>query len=127
MELVADGLILANITMHDGNVCLTRSLVIHQDCSWQVQTEGKRLTCSSSMLSVLPQVVSSVADVQNIITFIDSCTTCAGNDDEKFTPLIAARKGAFMDASGNLFVIMHEGQYCTSSILFFSSMQAQSV
>lgn len=101
VELLADGLIFANIVMSDGDVRLTRSLVINQDCSWQVQTEGKRLTCSSLPLSGLPQSACSAADVQSIIAFVASCTLCPGNNDEKFTPLIAPRKGNFMNSSGD--------------------------
>ena len=78
VELLADGLIFANIIMSDGDVCLTRSLVIHQDCSWQVQTEGKRLTCSSLPLSSLPQSASSVADVQSILLLLPPALSVLG-------------------------------------------------
>ena len=88
----------------DGAPQLTCGLVVHQDFFWHVHVKEQKLTTCSPPLSTMPQVISSVADVGDILEFINSCVTCSGNNDDKYAPLIASRKGNFMNASGMIFV-----------------------
>ena len=88
----------------DGNPQLARSLVIHHDLSWHLCCMGHKLTTCSPPLSSMAAVISSLAEIREILEYVDSCVTCSGNADEKFIPLIAPRKGVFMNASGMTFV-----------------------
>lgn len=48
----------------------------------------------------VPSRISSLSDVKMVVEFVDSCVTCIGNPDDKYSVLVSARKGIFMDASG---------------------------
>ena len=50
----------------------------------------------------MPQLINSVANVRDIIAYLNSCSLCCGNEfeDEKFAVLIEPRKGSFMNAAG---------------------------
>ena len=55
--------------------------------------------------SVSP-ILTSASAVSGLIGYMDGCSICCGNLDEKFLPLVEARKGKIVDASGiNFFNI----------------------
>ena len=76
------------------------TLSVHNDSSWTVYCNGKQFPASSSLLSSMPQSISSIQDVVVVINFLDSLSPCCGNSERKFLPLIEMRKGSFVDASG---------------------------
>ena len=96
----------SKMNKEDGDLQLVCSVVIHQDLVWHVCVKGQKLTTCSPPLSSLPQVISSVADVRDLLKFIHSCDICSGNSDEKYAPLVASRKGNFMNASGLLLIMV---------------------
>ena len=52
------------------------------------------------MPSTLPQTIAFMTDLKQVIDFIDACSVCIGNNDQKYAPLVIARKGNFMDVTG---------------------------
>ena len=99
-EVSAGEMFFSKMNERDGDPELVCSVVIHQDLVWRVCVKGKKLTTCSPPLSSMPQVISSVADVRDLLEFIHSCAICSGNSDDKYGPLVASRKGNFMNASG---------------------------
>ena len=69
--------------------------------SWEVTVQGYKMPCNCDVLSSLPQTIGSMSDVKTILEFVDSCSVCEGNDDEKYHCLVASKRdGNFMDCSG---------------------------
>ena len=82
----------------DGRV---HSVTVDFDFSWCLRIGEKQLFSSTSSLASLPSSISSVVALTAVLDFIDSCSICTGNQDPKYAPLIAVRKGVFMDVTGN--------------------------
>ena len=80
------------------------SVTINGDMSWEATVLGTKLLPSSETFSSLPQVVRVVADIETVLNFVNSCSVCVGNPDEKYEPLVSCSKGKFMDSSGKAFV-----------------------
>jgi len=80
-----------------GDIHTPLAVTVNVDLSWEATILG--LPCSI-VFSSLPQVIKSVPDVEAILEFVDSCTLCVGNADEKFGLLVSSREGRFMDISG---------------------------
>ena len=78
---------------------LKRSVAIHDDLSWNVYIYNK-LSPSDEVSVSLPETITSMTNLKQVIDFIDACSVCTGNNDEKYMPLVIARKGNFMDISG---------------------------
>ena len=75
-------------------------MTINTDMSWEASVQGHKLLSRCDMFSSLPQVVRTVSDIKTVLHYVDSCSICMGNGDEKFEPLVSSRKGNFMDTSG---------------------------
>ena len=80
------------------------SMIICIDLSWHVRVHGHMLHASCPPLSSLPQTITSVDNVRRVLKYLNSCTVCIGNSDEKYIPLIRPRKGNFMNIAGNFKV-----------------------
>ena len=83
-------------------------LEIQQDLLWKVYVKGRTIDANSftQCRSMLPYHANSLANVQRIFEFINSCSICCGNSDKKFQPLIDQRKGEFMNISGSIPVLI---------------------
>ena len=102
----SDQIVISKLEKKDGYSQL--GVVIDCDLHWHVHLVSQKIASSSFPLSNLPQVISSASDVQKIVKYLDTCTICIGNDDEKYGALLPSRNGVFMDASGlemSLFVL----------------------
>ena len=100
---IDDGPLLLSMIAADDNSeipTVSRTLVVQQDFSWAVHVEGKQLNYHAPQLSTMPQLVVSIANIRDVITYLDSCTLCCGNEDDKYTALVEPRKGSFMNAAG---------------------------
>ena len=69
-----------------------------------MRVQGHTLTVNNSLLTSLPQTVSSVGDVRLILNFLNSCSLCIGNSEEKYIPLAKNRKGKFMNCAGKIII-----------------------
>ena len=77
------------------------NLKISTDFTWTLHSFRMPIdTSSCPVLQMLPSVSNSVSNVGSIITTLDNCSFCSGNDDEKFNELAKMRKGIFKDQSG---------------------------
>jgi hypothetical protein len=77
------------------------TLEVLADHCWKFRIQGKQIDLSHTHLNYLPSKLQSAAAVSNLLQAINSCCYCSGNEDKRFFPLQASRKGMFMDASGN--------------------------
>ena len=74
---------------------------IKESLEWSVYVWSKKLDIASHpLLCSRLTKLRSVDDVRSLLTFIDGCKICKGNDDDKFDPLICKHKGAFNDPMG---------------------------
>lgn len=79
------------------------NLKIISDFSWTLRSFRQLVDISTCYaLQTLPSTLSSVANVGSIITTLENCIVCAGNDDEKFSELAKVRRGTFKDQSGKI-------------------------
>jgi len=80
-----------------GDIHIPLVVTVNVDLPWEATVLGtKLLPCSSVFLS-LPQVIGTVTDIEAVLNFVDSCSLCVGNPDEKFGRLVSGR---FMDIDG---------------------------
>ncbi len=63
-----------------------------------VRVQGKLIDMPDNLL---PVKLDSVHSISRAIQTLDSCNFCTGNEDERFHPLQAAKKGVFKDCAGN--------------------------
>ena len=80
---------------------LERSLAIDNDLNWNVDIHDKKFSPSDEVSIVLPETITSMTDLKQLIDFIDACSICIGNNDEMYMPLVISRKGNFMDITGS--------------------------
>jgi hypothetical protein len=78
------------------------SLHISSELHWNVRIGGVMI--EADILNALPRTLSSAASLVEVINTLESCHFCVGNDDEKYHPIQAARKGVFMNATGEVTV-----------------------
>ncbi|KAL5505481.1 hypothetical protein EMCRGX_G006918 [Ephydatia muelleri] len=64
----------------------------------KVLGSGKKLMSSQSVFSLIPQSMSSIADVKTLLCCVDGCKFCCGNDDD--VTYIMSNYGRIMNASG---------------------------
>jgi len=50
------------------------------------------------------QTIGSMSHMKTILDYVDSCSVCEGNYDEKYHSLITSRDGDFKDSSGTLWL-----------------------
>ena len=60
---------------------------------WTMQIGGDKIGSDREPPSTLPQVLTTVSAVMRVIVGIDSLKFCPGNEDERYFPIQAARKG----------------------------------
>ena len=102
---VHQNLVFAKVTEVEGSIMVMHSFVICVDLHWYICVESKKLSPSDKVLSAMPQIISSVVCVQEVINFLNGLVLCCGNEGEIFRPLIAARKGFFLSTTGKIHVI----------------------
>lgn len=73
--------------------------------TWSLQIGRQQLKSNSKQLCALPQTLSSVSSVRLSVKGLESMQFCTGNEDSKYFPVQAARKGIFKNPSGELHVI----------------------
>ena len=98
---------------------------VKEDLSWTLQVGERRIASDNIPLAALPQTLNSVSKVRRLIEGLETLKFCTGNEDEKYFPVQAARKGLFKDPTGviscvfkkhklSLFVI-HAGSVLVAS------------
>ena len=95
---MTDKLVLSKMESRDDTVITLYSLTIRESFSWFVTLSGHVLPTSA--LAEFDDKLSTVCGVHEVLSYLDSCTLCVGNPDEKYVCLSEARKGVFMDSSG---------------------------
>lgn len=93
----AQKLVFAKVTEVEGSIVAMHSFVICDGLHWYSCVENKKLSPSDKVLTAMPQIISSVICVQEVINFL---VLCCSNEGETFQPVIAARKGSFLSATG---------------------------
>ena len=87
-------------------VCITHYVVISDNFAWHLAVNGKQLFSTDEPLSDLPSTMSCLQDVLHVIKHVDALSTCIGNGDKKFLPLVTARKGVFQNQAGMFIIII---------------------
>ena len=87
----------AQLHIADAGVKVSASLVIGDNFLFQVHMQGRQVPKQLFEL----ETADCVGAVLGIMSKISSSRLCCGNPDEKFRPIIDARKGKFVDVEGN--------------------------
>ena len=82
---------------------IARRMAFSSDLTRHIAVNENVLTTTATYFSALPQKIASFQDLLSTLECVDSLSSCVGNDDDTFIPLIAARKGSFRNPSGTLF------------------------
>ena len=70
------------------------------DLQWNAVVPNKHLF--PNMFNGLPSTITTIKDLQLVLSFLSGCTICSGNADPKFAPIVAKSKGIFKDRTGML-------------------------
>ena len=81
----------------DGVLTVCVSVTIREGFVCEVRVEGRNIPAQHTGCYTL----SSLSKLTTLTKFLTSRKLCSGNPDPKFLPLVAARKGKFLDKSGN--------------------------
>ena len=86
-----------------------KQLIVRSDMTWYTYINSQKINSDASYYSNLPHTASSLTSLNQIVASLDSCTLCAGNDDNNFHILITAKKHmhGFTDASGKYKMIAY--------------------
>ena len=77
------------------------TLEIPSSFKWTLYVHSVRVEVYSiPLLSHLPVYTKTVSGVLQVLSRINSCQFCPGNDYKKYSPLIDARGGTLRDSSG---------------------------
>jgi hypothetical protein len=81
---------------------ITVSVGLQENFTWKLYALGRSLDPSTlPTTSTWPTTLVSVAEVKKVLDLLDSLKVCPGIPDEKFYPLVLARKGKFINLSEN--------------------------
>ena len=94
-----DCIVFARMGMSEERLVIIASVSVLRDFSWKVQLHGRDIPLQ--YLEFDHASCGSVSGVRKLIDFLHTRSTCSGSDDDKFLPLVTARKGKFMDTTGN--------------------------
>ena len=76
------------------------SLTIEGDLTWKLHVLGVLVPPHSCICGSTPDTLSTVCDVQSLLTKVNSSVVCTGNPDFRFTEMVVKRKGVIMDRAG---------------------------
>ena len=76
------------------------SLTIEGDLTWKLHVFGVLVPPHSCICGSTPDTLSTVCDVQSLLTKVNSSVVCTGNPDSRFTEMVVKRKGVIMDRAG---------------------------
>ena len=76
------------------------SLTIEGDLTCKLHVLGVLVPPHNCICDSTPDTLSTVCDVQNLLTKVNSSTLCTGNPDSRFTEMVVKRKGVIRDRAG---------------------------
>ncbi len=74
---------------------------VTEELTWSILIGRQQIESHSKQLGALPQALTSVANVRRSIEGLEALKFCTGNEDSRYFPVQAARKGVFKDPTGN--------------------------
>ena len=100
---VSGELVFCRLETKQSTLTASFSLHVQDNFQWHLSVHGQQLrTMSCPLVEQLPSTLKSIANIEQVLTLVNSAKVCEGNPDEKFRSLSVARKGRFMDATGVL-------------------------
>ena len=88
---------------------ITHSLLINNDCTWDLFVHGRKvIPATNGLLSLIPNVLNQQMFLK-LINIIDSSKICPGNVDTHFVDMGNARKGKFLTTDGVTKAAVEEG------------------
>ena len=77
-----------------------KSLSVHTNFSWQITVKGHILKSDSDVFSTLSQSIDSLSSLNQVLSFVNECAICSGNDDASFRTFLTNKENNFTDISG---------------------------
>nr|XP_006814580.1 PREDICTED: uncharacterized protein LOC102809633 [Saccoglossus kowalevskii] len=79
---------------------ITKNISVYRDLNWSVAIHGE--DCGKrNIFSHVPQVITGLSAVLDLLNTVNSATVCIGNPDSKFHPLADSRHGIFKSYGRN--------------------------
>ena len=76
-----------------GAVGISLSLIIDEHLRWSVKVGERTLSpVDNPMFTSIPCILSRLADVLNLFTFLSSCKQCIGNSEQQFMDVVQHRQ-----------------------------------
>ena len=106
-EITSSLLVLYKMQLLSSNVpSVTFSLCITDEYQWKLVLGGKEINKEyCEILNKHPCTLRCVDDVLLVLKDIDTSQLCGGNSDDRFSELVDARKGKFVDVDGKEFMV----------------------
>ena len=76
---------------------IQKSLRVYNNFTWEITVNGHILKSDNAIFSSLSQSVASFGEV---LSFINECDICAGNNDTSFQIFYTTKESNFVDLSG---------------------------
>ena len=97
------------------------SLVIKNDCTWQIHVHGHCLPQDSPVLAEHPSVLNSTSAAL-LLSGLSHMNICPGNPEEKFTSIAATkRNGEFLSASSEIVAYLDKNGHVTMNGQMYTS------
>ena len=81
------------------------TVTVSSDFTWNARRGDRTVPSNCGMLDGVPCELHSVESVISLLTQLEMCKLCSGNNDAKFLELAAKRQGKFMDQSGACIIL----------------------
>ena len=76
------------------------SITVTPDFCWKLLLFKKEIPLSP-LFQTIPPAITTVANLQFLLSVLQNSSICVGNQDDKFTELITEREGKFLSTTGS--------------------------
>ena len=78
---------------------IQRSVRVHNNFTWEITVNGYILKSDSAIFLTLSQFIDSLSSLSKVVSFVNECDICPGNNDASFHILCSTKRN-FTDLSG---------------------------
>ena len=91
-----------------GATGISLSLIIDEHLQWSIKVGERTLSpVDNPMFTSIPCILSRLADVLNLLTFLSTCNQCIGNSEQQFLDVVQQRQSTQQGMSRMYNVMYH--------------------
>ena len=79
---------------------IQKSLRVHNNFTWEITVNGHILKSDNAIFSSLSQSIDSLSSFSKVLSFVNECDICAGNNDVSFQIFHTTNENNFVDSFG---------------------------